>query len=245
MTAVEWTLSPVTSFPAETIAVWRVPMKIDQPLRDDEWGSLSADERARAERFKFDAPRIRLVRCRRALRFILSQWLDVAPSSLIFEYGEHGKPELISPCGIPSFNVSHSHDWAMVAVTATGQLGVDVERCDPRMTWPGLARRFFSAREVNDLFALPAEQQLAAFYQIWTGKEAFIKAIGRGLSFPLGSFSVECCPDRPRSMLAIEDAQFESTAWQMAAIDPAAEYAATVTWNGPAQQVTRLTFPSA
>lgn len=243
MTAVEWQPDRVMPFPVETVVVWRVAMKINDPLRDDEWTVLSADERARAERFKFDEPRIRLVRCRHALRNILGRWLDVAPSMLRFEYGQHGKPDLVGQGTMPSFNVSHSHDWAIIAVTATGELGVDVERCDDRITWPGLARRFFSAREVDDLFSLHPERQLAGFYQIWTEKEAFIKAIGRGLSFPLSSFSVEANPARPRALLAIDDPQFNATTWQMGDVDPAPGYAATVIWNGPARAIERLSAP--
>ncbi len=81
---------PVGTSSANVVAVWRVPMDLNRPLSDDEWTILSADERARGERFKFDAPRLRLVRCRRALRVILGEWLQVPPSSLNFEYGPHG-----------------------------------------------------------------------------------------------------------------------------------------------------------
>ena len=224
------------------VAVWRVPMELDRPLSDDEWTILSADERARGERFKFDAPRLRLVRCRRALRVILGEWLQVSPSSLDFEYGPHGKPDLLAHDGAPAFNVSHSHDWAMIAVTDQGDVGIDVERCDPRTSWRGLAQRFFAGSEVAALFALPDEQQLRAFYQVWTGKEAFIKAIGRGLSFPLGQFRVEANPERPRALLGIDEPDHDAAAWQMAAADPAPEYIATVTWNGPAQTVARHDF---
>ncbi len=229
----------VPLFPADIVAVWRVPMETHVPLAAEEWSTLSADERSRAERFKFDEPRIRLVRCRRALRFIMARWLNSDPAAIAFDYGEYGKPRLSTSSPALTFNVSHSHDWAVIAVTASGDLGADVERCDPRTSWPGLARRFYSQREVDTLFALAPELQLAAFYQIWTGKEAFIKAIGRGLSFSLNSFSVQGDPNQPRALLAVDEPEFASTAWQMADIAPAAEYAATVMWNGPARTVVR------
>lgn len=237
MDAVEWKPDVVRANTEPTVVVWRVSMEVHRPLRDDEWTVLSTDERARAERFKFDEPRIRLVRCRNALRTILGRWLEVSPSTLCFDYGEHGKPRLMDAADGPSFNVSHSHDWALIAVTAIGELGVDVERCDERITWPGLARRFFSPPEVDELFALPSDRQLEAFYQIWTGKEAFIKAIGRGLSFPLGSFSVAANPARPPALLAVDDPQLDAAAWQMASAHPADGYAGTVIWNGPARSV--------
>lgn len=233
---------PVGTSSANVVAVWRVPMDLSRPLSDDEWTILSADERARGERFKFDAPRLRLVRCRRALRVILGEWLQVPPSSLNFEYGPHGKPDLLAQDRAPAFNVSHSHDWAVIAVTNHGDIGIDVERSDPRTSWRGLAQRFFAASEVEAIFALPDDQQLRAFYQIWTGKEAFIKAIGRGLSFPLGKFCVEAHPDRSRALLSIDDPDHDATVWQMAAVDPAPDYVATVTWNSPARTVARHDF---
>ena len=228
----------------EIVAIWRVPMDLDRPLRDDEWAILSADERARGERFKFDAPRLRLVRCRRALRIILGDWLQVPPVSLKFDYGPHGKPVLLAHDHAPSFNVSHSHDWAMIAVTEHGDIGIDVERCDPRTNWRGLAQRFFALSEVDSLFALDSEQHLRGFYQIWTGKEAFIKAIGRGLSFPLGHFRVEARPDRPRALLGVDDPAYDAAAWQLSAVDPAPDYIATVIWNGPARSVACFDFVS-
>ncbi len=228
----------------DVVAVWRVAMQTHRPLRDDEWTTLAPDEIARAERFKFDEPRIRLVRCRRALRTILGRWLQVDPAVLQFHYGEHGKPQLADTPLAPAFNVSHSHDWGLIAVTATGDLGIDVERIELRTTWNGLARRFFSASEVAVLEALPVEKQLAGFFHIWAGKEAFIKAVGRGLSFPLASFSVQGDPDQPPRLLAVENDPDAPQKWKMAAIPLPDDYAARAMWNGVARQIACFEFVS-
>ena len=234
-------LSPVPN----VVSVWRVPMEIHRPLDDVEWSLLNHDERARAERFKFDEPRIRLVRCRYALRTLLGRWLSCDPTAIQFRYGEHGKPELAHEQNGPAFNVSHSHDWGLIAMTATGDLGIDVERMDPRTTWNGLARRFYSAREVAALDSLPANKQLAGFYGIWTGKEAFIKALGRGLSFPLASFSVQSDPDQPPRLLAVDNDSEAPHRWQMATVSPDENYAATVRWTGTANGIVCRDFVTA
>lgn len=226
----------------DIVAVWRIPMETHRPLLPFEWQSLSLDERERADRFKFDEPRIRLVRCRHALRSLLGNWLAINPCDLRFEYGAYGKPSVQGvPCA-PSFNVSHSHDWGLIAITATGDLGIDVERIEPRTSWNGLARRFYSPREFAQLEALAPAQQLEGFYRTWTGKEAFIKAIGRGLSFPLANFSVQGDPNQSPQLLAVDDDPSAASTWQMENVSPADRYAATVTWNGASRTVLRLDF---
>lgn len=222
--------------------VWRVPMDVHRPLDIAEWSLLTPDEQARAERFKFDEPRIRLVRARAALRMLLGHWLQRDPARLQFQYGEYGKPALADCPHAPAFNISHSHDWGLIAITSDGDLGVDVERMDPRTTWQGLARRFYSAREVSTLETLATERQLAGFYRIWTSKEAFIKAIGRGLSFPLASFSVEGDPAQPPRLLAVDNDLAAPTRWQMVDVSPDENYAATVMWNARVTDVVCRNF---
>lgn len=237
MASPDWQAEELTQPVPNSVMVWRVPMETHRPLDDAEWNLLHPDERARAERFKFEEPRIRLVRCRRALRILLGRWLRCDPAGLQFLYGDYGKPELTGIADAPAFNVSHSHDWGLIAIADTGALGIDVERMDPRTTWPGLARRFYSPREVATLEALATEQQLAGFYRIWTGKESFIKAIGRGLSFPLASFSVQGDPALPPQLLAVDNDAQAPQCWRMQTVSPADGYAATVLWNGSANVV--------
>ncbi len=234
----EWCpITPAWLCTPGVIHVVRVPLRTSTPLHPEDWKTLSADEVARAERYRFEEPRRRFVRMRRTLRHLLSARVDRPPEQLTFLYGLHGKPQLEDAAGAGDFSVSHSGEWGLIALAPGGLIGADVEHAAERVSWPGLARRFFAAREVDELFALPPERQLAGFYRIWTGKEAFIKGLGRGLSYPLGRFAVAANPDQPAALLAIDDEPEAVARWQAQAVNPAFDYAATVLWEGPAMPV--------
>jgi 4'-phosphopantetheinyl transferase len=132
---------------------------------------LSEDEIARANRFKFEADRIRWTRARSALRLILSRYVGEDPARLAFIYGEHGKPALL-PFSDVEFNLSHAGDWAMIAVSRSVPVGVDIERIRPGVDMVPLLHRL---GEMN----LPAETQ--QLYQVWTRREAKSKAAGGAL----------------------------------------------------------------
>ncbi len=148
---------------------------------------LSADEQARAERFKFLLHRQRYSLARTYLRKVLSLYIDVVPQDIIFSYGPQGKP-FLSDYEL-SFNLSHSHNQTIIAVTQQGEVGVDIEKIATEFK-EGIAQRFFSDSEYEVLLSLPAAEKAAAFYHIWSKKEALIKALGQGLYTSLASFSV-------------------------------------------------------
>ncbi|MDE2664450.1 MAG: 4'-phosphopantetheinyl transferase superfamily protein [Gemmatimonadota bacterium] len=172
--------------------MWR----IDLSARGEAGGRaiLSPDERARAERLVNAKARARFRRARIALRRLLSEYLRVPPGELALEYGEHGKPRLVSARAddgagveIPFFfNLSHSGGLALCAVGQFGEIGVDIERIRP-LSYPGpLARDHLSPEE----WRLRSDWETAAarpeFFRIWARKEAILKAAGLGLSRPLG-----------------------------------------------------------
>jgi 4'-phosphopantetheinyl transferase len=214
--------------PERSIAVPRVDtwvVRLDEPQAAVSSYPLSADEIERAAQFVFDLHRRRYVNCRRALRSILSTYVGVPPERLVFAYGERGKPALAG--GSPwHFNVSHSEDLALVAVTTAGPVGVDVESIDRDVDIEGLGERFFSMDECADLFALTAEARREAFFNCWTRKEAYIKAIGDGLACPLDSFAVTIRPhDRPAMRWIHGD---EARDWCLRAATPRPRFAAAV-----------------
>src|SRR5439155_16082372 len=99
-----------------------------------------------------------------------------------FRYGEHGKPDLAAAERLPlRFNVAHSGELVLVAVTRDRAIGVDLELRRDSVEWGPIAAEFFSPREQEALRELPADQQRDAFFQFWTRKEAFVKAQGKGL----------------------------------------------------------------
>jgi 4'-phosphopantetheinyl transferase len=147
---------------------------------------LGADERARADRFRFPRDRRRFVVRRACLRQILGAEIGRAPEALVFAENSHGKPVLE---GGPPFSLSHSADMMMLAI-GDAELGCDIERIDPALDWLPLAESLFTAAERAALGALPPEAGRRAFFACWARKEAFVKALGLGLSYPLDAFTV-------------------------------------------------------
>jgi len=146
---------------------------------------LDVEERARADRYRLPILRTRFIAGRAFLRLALADRLEADPRELRFTYGRHGKPELDAPF---RFNLSHTDDLALLAIAPHGETGADVERIRPELDHAGLARRYFSDREVAWLMSFPTVDRPAAFFDCWTAKEAYIKARGDGLSFSLQAF---------------------------------------------------------
>lgn len=152
------------------------------------WASLSDDERDRAERMKDAGTRRRFVTARACLRSALERLTHVAAREIRFDYGRRGKPLL--PGG-PSFSLSHSGERVLIAVSARGRVGVDVERIRPVRRLEALAARWLAPGERAWLAAAGEGGVEAAFFDVWTRKEAFAKALGSGLATPFRSFSVD------------------------------------------------------
>jgi 4'-phosphopantetheinyl transferase len=147
---------------------------------------LDSDERARAARFRFARDRRRFVVRRGRARQWLAEAAGGNPARLRFTADAHGKPMLADG---PHFSLSHSGETMMLAI-GDAELGCDVEAIDPALDWPPLARSFFSDAENAALAALAPEAARTAFFACWSRKEAFIKALGLGLSYPLDAFTV-------------------------------------------------------
>ncbi len=236
-----WHVPPTNlALAATELHVWRVAL--DQPytvvahLR----ASLSADEQVRADRFHFDRDRRRYIVARGGLRSIIGRYLDLPPGRLMFEYGPYGKPRLSPALGQPElhFNVTHSHELAVYAITRALEVGVDVEYTDRRvLDMDQLAERFFSRNENAVYCALPAQDRRAAFFRCWTRKEAFIKAIGEGLSHPLDRFDVTLTPDRPPVILTINGEPVDTTAWSLFHLEPTADYIGAIAVQGVVQHL--------
>lgn len=161
----------------------------------DQWPRLFAllddAERERAKRFHFERDRLVYVAAHALGRSLLSAQAGGAPQSWTFEVGAHGKPEVVSPVGGPRLrlNLSHTRGLAAAALTVDHDLGIDVEWLDRRPAGADVARRFFAPAECAQLAAVPAERANETFLSFWTLKEAYVKAIGKGLAQPLDSFA--------------------------------------------------------
>lgn len=159
---------------------------------------LATAERERAAKFKFEKDRRLYTAAHAALRSVLADYLKLIPADLQFETGPRGKPRLASTFANNKleFNLSHSHEVALVAVTREREIGVDVEQIKNNFAFAEVAERYFTAGEVCAIRALPQDLQRRAFYQCWTSKEAFLKAKGVGLSGELDEVEIVLDGDR-------------------------------------------------
>ncbi len=230
-----WNSPPkMLRLPSNSVHVWRASLEVSvshlQALKD----TLAADECARAERFYFQEHRERFIAGRGLLRNILSRYLDREPGQLRFSYNSYGKPALIEETGVEGlrFNLSHSHDMALYAVTRGREIGVDIERFRPDVEAEKLAERFFSPREAAVLRTLPERLRPEGFFNCWTRKEAYIKAEGEGMAIPLSSFDVSLTPGEPAALLRSQKDPREVSRWSMQALDPKPGYAAALAVKG-------------
>jgi 4'-phosphopantetheinyl transferase len=176
----------------DAVHLWLVPLDVLTKLAPTLLSTLSADEQDRAQRFHFQRDRDRFTAARSTLRGLLGQYLGRPPASLHFDYGSAGKPSLQRSAAEPDirFNLSHSAEYALLAIALGRDVGVDIEHRRPEIDLKMLAEHHFSPREFADLQRCTTGEQTVAFYRIWSRKEACIKAIGLGLQIPLDSFDV-------------------------------------------------------
>ncbi|MBW4459187.1 MAG: 4'-phosphopantetheinyl transferase superfamily protein [Nodosilinea sp. WJT8-NPBG4] len=149
---------------------------------------LSPDEQERAAQFKFDRDRLEYTITRGVLRLLLGAYLQSEPQAFQFTYNLWGKPSLSTTC--LHFNVAHSHNFSMLAFNLTCSLGVDIEWIHPNFSIQNLTQLVLTDTEIQVMSGLPSSYQPLAFFQAWTRKEAYIKALGRGLSIQLNTLEV-------------------------------------------------------
>ncbi len=191
---------------------------------------LSSDERERAGRFHFEKNRGEYVLSRGRLRILLASYIGASPGELCFRYSTHGKPDLntAARAAALSFNVSHTEGIAVFAFAWNRKVGVDVERVRKNFDAEQIAERFFSATERLALRNLPEEQRHEAFFRCWTRKEAYIKAIGEGLSHPLHQFDVSLTPGEPAVLLGTRPDTAEAGRWLLREIPLPTNYIGAV-----------------
>jgi 4'-phosphopantetheinyl transferase len=192
-----------------------------------EW--LSPLERERAGRFHFEIDRRRFVSARGALRGLLAAQLDLSPTDVPIESDSLGKPRLAARLGSDlRFNLSHTAGRALYSFAVGRELGVDAEALRPLSDMDALAHDVFSAAELAEWLAVPLDRRVEAFFNGWTRKEAFVKALGRGLDFPLKAFDVSLAPDRPARLLRCDPEGGAVSRWSISAWSPESGYVAAL-----------------
>ena len=222
--------------PYGRVHLWHV--NLDAPVATvlDLAKSLSDDERERAVQFRFTRDRRRFVVGRGFLRHLISNYIACEPANMCFEYGPFGKPSLVrADLDSISFNLSHSESLAVFALARGLELGVDVERVDCTIDVERLAGQFFAEGEIADINAWPPYQRYARFFELWTRKEALIKAQGKGLT-ALREFDVSICRSTPVNSL--ESPGNSAAGWAVRQFIPGPGYVAALAVSGSACHAT-------
>jgi 4'-phosphopantetheinyl transferase len=191
---------------------------------------LAPDEIGRAAQFRVSRPRESFILTRAALRYLLGHYLGQSPASICLQYGTKGKPAL-SQNGELRFNVTHSGEMAAIALTRGCDVGIDLEQLRSLPDLEEIAARSFSDEEAVGINSLPASARARAFFECWTRKEAYVKAIGVGLSKPLNSFRVTTKRDSPANLMFLGDEIDASESWTLHDLFLGPDYAGAVAYS--------------
>ena len=210
---------PVSAASFEGGAIAMVTARLDaepEAVRESS-ALLSEAERHRARRLSFERDRRRFTVARARLRQLLGERLGARPESVELVYGEHGKPVLsqrFSASGL-HFNVSHCDDVAVYAFSSGREIGIDIESVRAIPDADEIAKRFFSRREYETYLALDPLDKPLGFFNCWTRKEAFIKALGDGLRYPLDCIEVSLAPGQPAVILGVGSTTGNNCGWTL------------------------------
>lgn len=177
---------------SDQVHIWKISLTITDTQASYLFKILDKTEQQRAGRFHFKKDRKSYISARGYTRLLLGKYFDRSPAEFTFSYNNYGKPFLAE---LPvEFNISHSRALGLLAFDAEKSIGVDIEWMRPDFGGLKIARRFFSEEEVRELESLSEADQKQGFFNGWSRKEAYIKAVGKGLAIPLGKFSVSLSP---------------------------------------------------
>jgi len=206
--------------------LWIIDLNLDDQTITKYTSLLSDDELDRASRFRFRKDYKVYVITRASLRTLLAKYLKIQPTEIQFAYSKYGKPSIHYPVSELEFNVSHAHQMALIGISAGVPIGVDIEWIDFEKDLETVAKKFFSDNENMEFNKLSEEHKPLGFFNCWTRKESFIKAVGHGLSFPLKQFDVSLSPEKPALLEQTHFNPKEREFWSMHKISVPDGYAA-------------------
>jgi len=236
-TEIRCSLDPCSTdwLPDGEVHIWQAGLDLAQIEIEAFYRTLSEDEIQRANRYRFECDRRRFVARRGFLRQLLSIYIAILPSDFRLIENRYGKPFLaqqdFEATGL-HFNLAHSNDLALFAFARRRSVGVDLEQLRDDFDPMALAEGFFSTREKAIMRSLDEKDRRTGFFLGWTRKEAFIKALGKGLSVPLDQFDVNLTPGEPPRLLARRDEPQPCLEWTLVDIDPGPGYLASLAVEG-------------
>ncbi|MDB5808645.1 MAG: 4-phosphopantetheinyl transferase, HetI [Betaproteobacteria bacterium] len=211
--------------------MWLIPLTVDSGCRQQCESLLSHDECTRAARFYFERHQTRYSVARGILRVLLGNYLNISPAAVSLLLTEFGKPVLAAPFSNVHFNLAHTGELAICAISRDYVPGVDIESAHRIVDHDALARRFFSEREFAWFKQISADQRHAAFLTCWTRKEAVAKAIGRGLHIPLDQIEVTVAPHEPPQLLSAPDC--DPGDWTLCNVNAGDDFVAALAMHSP------------
>jgi 4'-phosphopantetheinyl transferase len=224
---------------------WAVPLVVGDAARQALWDSLAADERKRAEEFRFDELRQRFVVAHGALRTVLGNYIGQQPGDIAFALDDRGKPRLGSEYAATKlhFNLSHSDDLALILVAKDCEIGIDVEQTRDVSRLEHIARRFFHPAEAAAVLATAEDARNDAFLRCWTAKEAVLKAYGTGIAESLDAFQVPLSESFEGwvELSDLPNPDKGSRCW-LRRISPCDDYVAAAAFMGTQRRVLCFTF---
>ncbi|HTL58222.1 MAG TPA: 4'-phosphopantetheinyl transferase superfamily protein [Candidatus Limnocylindrales bacterium] len=220
------------------VHVWASSLDLEPDTLASLAESLAPDERERAARFRFAIHQRRFTAGRGVLRRLLSIYLNTEPSSLKFVYGPNGKPALIpaSRNRALDFNLAHSEDLLLIAVTRRTSIGIDIEQVRLLDDIEDLVARFFSPSECAAFQKLDPRQKLPAFFNLWTRKEAWLKATGEGITHLLNQVEVSFLSGQPARLLRLP-APYQNSLWSLYELTPKHGFVAALAVSGAGHHV--------
>lgn len=211
------------------IHLWLVDLEISEQRSLALSSLLSPYEQSRAARFVFPRDRLRFIAARGHLREILSRYDSVSADRITFVANSYGKPFLNGGSRL-QFNLSHSESLALIGITLDRAIGVDIEAAKPELASDDVAKQCFSAREFESLSSVPEADRCREFFTIWTLKEAYIKALGMGLSYELDAFDVSTTAEN--ALLLDTNDVAAPDKWTLHPLQTVAHFSAALAYEG-------------
>ncbi len=233
---IDWTAAPDdVVLSKDQVHVWYADFGLHPSVEiDEKLQILSPDEIQKSQRFRFAKDRYHYINARSWLRIVIGKYLQKYPVFFQFGYGEQGKPWLKNEEGNPHslrFNLSHSEGVVLCALAWECAVGIDVEALRYEDSYDKVAENFFSKNEQLALQTVAPELQQTAFFNCWTRKEAYLKARGDGLTFPLDTFDVSLQADEPK-LISVHHFPQENQRWTLFHLNPKPQFIGALAVEG-------------
>lgn len=214
--------SPIKITDEREVHIWMIDFKSSLFAQEHfDYSILSNEEVMRAKNFKLDQHKVQFLTSHVYLRLILSRYLHCSPKTICYGVEEYGKPFLMGQNESYKiyFNMSHSEGAVLYAITLNAQIGADIELIKDNLDIYELLDNVFTAHEKSLFKNINAEKKYKVFYNVWTRKEAYLKAIGTGLNFPLNKLEVSVLPDAPAKLISVNGDEKFAIPWFLYSLD--------------------------